>query len=197
MGGVINHIYASATVMLPPQFYLGNATALLLWLFQTVPHEALLAAIAIALVVCVAVTLSLVVILVYVAFRCMNPCVKGSGKLCIRVGKALHHKLWCARMRAEELERQLAAFPYQVVPLRADCLPEAPQIVEPLRTPPAVRASTLPGPSIPPALPDTAAFSQSLPAPAAPASLTNHPWTAIPTTATRRSNRLNDRLSAE
>ena len=64
------HLTHPATRMLPAEFYMGNATTVLLWLFQTVPHEALLVMIGVSAVLGVLVVMSLMFILIYLGFSC-------------------------------------------------------------------------------------------------------------------------------
>ena len=56
--------------MLPTGFYLGNATTILLWLFQAVPHEVLLCLILTATALFGLVVMSLMFILLYCGMSC-------------------------------------------------------------------------------------------------------------------------------
>ena len=174
--------------MLPPEFYFGNATTLLLWLFQSVPHEVLLGLILTSVVLAVVVGLCIVIVMIYVAISCFLRITRLTALLAAH----LYYRLRIRPVRGEVL---LAA-PRQgdrarPLALRRELVAEFPPGEDnTLRTPPALRqppaAPALPAPTTPALQDDT---SHQLPAPPPDESY-------APVAATRRrSSRLMENLT--
>ena len=124
--------------MLPTGFYLGNATTILLWLFQAVPHEVLLCMILTAAALFGLVVLSLLFILMYCGLSCCFRIVRLSTLLAAFLCESTRTTLFRERTpggAGAVLARRETGL--QSLTLDTSVLSESPS-EETLRTPPAL-----------------------------------------------------------
>ena len=131
--------------MLPTEFYFGNSTTILLWLFQSIPHDVLLMMLVFAAALLGVIVLCVLVIVLYVG--CLSAYRLGS--LCIQLVFVFYDRV---RTNREAPPAEVGAESLVVIrnpyrqPRSLDSLMLAhPTAEEQLRTPPAIaRTGELP-----------------------------------------------------
>ena len=178
--------------MLPPQFYFGNATAFLLWLFQTVPHELLVGAFAVTAVFCAFLLASIMVLVIYVALRCVTHLtIVGKQRLKGSFGRDPDDSD-IDPLELEDRERRQRKLP-RVISLTREVITRPPRVEEPLQTPPGVRMGGIPTMPVYPTDPQFTALH----VPPTRQPLSDLTRRALPSNVLRRSNRLLDRTTSD